>query len=244
MSWRLAVCLAAAPVLAACGTASGGGGQTASDAVHAAVQATLDQGTAHFEVSTVVLQSPGPPRPSTITVFGDVRFQGPAARYTSMVAGSASIAPPMQIVMVGHRLYQGVPAGGTTVWQPSSATSVFPVFAVMTTQGLLSAESGTADGVGTIGGTPATKFRVHVAGGAFGPGTGRTGPAPTVQPYDVVVWVGPRNLIVRIQATQHTTSVNTGGSAQHTNVTSATTETLSDFGAPVHITAPAVSGSH
>jgi len=254
---RLALCLTAGLGLAACGTRSGRGDTAPADALHAAVLATEHAATTHFTTITFISGSSGSTGPSAISEEGDIRFQGPEVQFTSVVAGGLGHAPQeARLVLVDHVAYEGLSEGNTITWQRGATESDFPVFGVMTAQGLLTASNVTDTGRSMVGNTSATEFAVHILGGRLGtgfsvhdaadsPGQGKVPQSSTVQPYDVLVWVGPHNLIVRIEAktTLQTASVHPGTATRRLTATTDTTETLADFGEPVSITIPNASNT-
>jgi len=215
--------------LAACGTPTGGA-VPAATALHTAVLATEHRGTAHFDVSTSVETSPDIRAASSVSEVGVLRFAGPMADYTTLVTGPGLPSPQTRTVIVGHVVYEGVEIGRALTWRGGGTDSDFPVFGVITAQGLLDADAVTVAGSGSQGARGTTEFVVHLPGGVIGAGAVHA--PPTVSPVDVHAWVGPRGVIVRVAATVRTED------PQHVEVTSTSTETLTDIGGPVAIPVP------
>jgi len=232
MSRRLGLCLSVAGLaLSACGTSAGGTSASAR-ALHAAVSITERQGTAHFASMNRIRSRPGNQGTITVSTVGDVRFQGPAATYTTTVTSPGHPVTPVPGVVLGRDLYLGLGGANEPMWHHTHLTSDYAVFGIATVHQLLAADASVTEvGRTTLGDDPATEFIVHDPGGPIG--QAYITPAATVEPFELQVWVSRQGCIVQVAAVQMVVR-----NSPHFEATSSTTVTLSGFGEPVTIVAP------
>ena len=250
--------LLSAAALAACGasgTTAPTAPATALARIHQAVARTEAAGTAHLAEETDTRSTLGgtsthPLSADSLRMVGALRFPGPDAelmttsrsRLPSATPGTSSTTTSTsssRSIYLGRHLYMGVPPG--PVWNELPFRSPFTYLGVVPTRFLATAPGPvTVAGHPEIDGRATTEYLVPVprsvhevplTDSSNRPSTARF----TTAPFTLAVWLDDAGRIVRSSGAVVVTSSRPAGTVREVTTTS-----LSAFGEPVHIVAPAV----
>ena len=205
------------------------------------METTIAAGTAQFRsVSTTGAASGA--HPTVVTMAGTISFDGPDVSSTNTISiptGSSSVTPSSEQV---HSLYFGTTgtvylstSGPDGPWQKAAAGTPFDYLAPFAPAALRDAAGPvTVLGPAVINGVATTGYAVPVA--AQVQRTSESGAPTTLHSAAYVgrVWLDAEGRIVRTSGTIRGTVEPAGSTLTETETT-----TLSAFGIPVSITAPA-----
>jgi len=248
--------LVPAVLLAACGSSGGApaaGASAALTSIHRAVARTEAAGTAHLVQSdetrsTTGGTSTGAVSEDSLSMVGDIRFAGPdlsltttsrsnLSSSTGTPSNSTTTTSSRSVYLDGH-LYMA--AGQGAVWNELAVRTPFPYLGIVTTHFLATATGPVTDaGHREIDGRATTEYLVPVPGSVRSVALTDSHNRPytarfTTAPFTLAVWLDGAGRIVRTSGAEVVTSPEPTGTVRAT-----TTVTLSAFGEPVHIVAPA-----
>jgi hypothetical protein len=238
--------------LTACGASgspSAHGSAAALTRIRQSVARTEAAGTAHLAGGSSVSSTGHRGPTQQILVEGDIRFAGPDLSVTTTIRNTPSSSVVRrtstgQSIYLGRHVYlgwSGPPATWTEVpfHAPYAYLGVVPTRTLETTTGPV-----TVGGSQIVDGATATEYSVPVPASvqAIRESDARNRPYEAhvhYAPFTLTVWLDGAGRIVRTSGTVVSSMAGTPGTVHQS-----TTTTLSAFGEPVHIVAPAVVVHH
>jgi hypothetical protein len=241
---RLGVAFAAL-LVAGCGSSSTtqSGSSAALLRLHDAVRRTQAGGTVHFVISTDQQggQLSGTTSTGTSTrslMIGDEVFASSAARFTTTTSGPVSSPTSTESIYVDGNEF--VHLGSSPQWTEFPKSRPFSVLAAAQLRALSHAsEAAIVSPRTTISGSSVTEYQIPIAGLSVKPKASATpsgatsGPDLTSAPSTLYVWLDGSGRVVRTDIRFVQTY-----SDDRQPMTVHVVSTLSEFGAPVHISAP------
>lgn len=219
--------------------------------IRAAVGITEATGSAHLVIDSEVVPDASSPQAPTQHVVGagDVSFAGPDIE---LVTGTTGPPPgdgaSVRVLRIGDAVYQSTSPPGVH-WRRVSVVATNVNYLGGVAQAALEQATGPIRALGraTIDGRATIEYGLPLPGGTDAlPGRGTAGGEVTVAPTIAHIWLDAAGRIVRTSVRVTTTfapSAPTSGSRPASwRSVSTTTDTLSMFGAPVHLSAPANAG--